>query len=166
MDRISSTIYEFEEFILDENQKRLYFRDTEIKLSPRNYDILVMLVKDADTIIEKQQFHDLVWRDVFVEDGNLAVSINTLRKIFKTHSDKIFIETYPRRGYKFSIPVRTILFDPIHLSNSNFERFASEPLPAVTVKRKPILPSRRVMLFIFLAGTAVLLLAVLLFALR
>lgn len=159
----SSTVYEFEEFILDEFQKRLYFRETEIKLSQKNYEILLVLVKNADSIIAKQQFHDQVWRDVFVEDGNLAVSINTLRKTFKLYSETVFIETYARRGYKFCIPVSAIDYDPIHLSTSTITTV--EPL-TLAPQSKSLVSKRSLFLFIFLGFMTVLLITVLVFALR
>ena len=48
-----------------------------------------------------------IWPDTFVEEGGLARNISLLRKALGDHNGKPYIETIPRRGYRFIAPVTT-----------------------------------------------------------
>ncbi len=154
----AKTIYEFDGYVLDESRQSLYYQNVEIRLTKRNFDVLALLVKKNGIVIEKQEFHETVWADTFVEDGNLAVSVNVLRKIFETHSKQSFIETYSRRGYKFSANVKTInknndfipssstdIFD-ISETEKNINITAENPLQHVTPNDTPLVAQEALLL--------------------
>ncbi len=101
--------YEFEGYVLDETHQTLFYQNLEIRLAKRNFEVLELLVKNAGSVVDKREFYETVWFDTFVEDGNLAVSISNLRRIFETYSGHSFIETYSRRGYKFNAQVKSIV---------------------------------------------------------
>jgi len=69
--------------------------------------MLLLLVRRRDIIVSREELLDTVWRDTFVEEGNLKLNIHTLRKVFD-ESGENFIETVPRRGYRFNADVRAL----------------------------------------------------------
>lgn len=110
MRKDTPAIYEFDGFLLDEIHRSFSYHGVEIRLTKRNFDVLRLLVEKHGFTVDKTEFFEKVWADTFVEDGNLAVSITALRKVFESRS-KSFIETIPRRGYKFTADVKKIYED-------------------------------------------------------
>jgi eukaryotic-like serine/threonine-protein kinase len=104
--------YSFGNYLLDVSEKRLLKDNTVVHLTPKAFDTLVVLVASKGRIVEKDALLDEVWTDTFVEEGTLAQNILTLRKTLGTLEDgKQFIETVPRRGYRFIADVREIVRD-------------------------------------------------------
>ncbi len=99
--------FEFGPFQLDLDD-RLLTRDGEvISLRPKATEILVRLVMNAGQLIKKDQLLKEVWPDTFVEESNLSQTIFTLRKALgDDRSEPRYIETVPRRGYRFVAEVR------------------------------------------------------------
>lgn len=95
-------IYEFAEFRLDA-AKRLLLRDGEVvRLMPKAFDILHVLVSRRGETVSKDELFEAVWNGAFVEENNLNVNISALRKIFREKpSEHRFIVTVPGQGYKF-----------------------------------------------------------------
>ena len=80
-----------------------------VPLSPRLFDTLFTLVENSGHIVEKDDLMQKVWPDVAVEENNLAQNISALRRILgDTLADPKFIETIPKRGYRFITPVKEI----------------------------------------------------------
>lgn len=98
--------YEFGPYQLDSVQ-HLLFRDGQvIPLAPKAAETLVVLVEHHGQLVEKEELMKAVWPDTFVEEANLAVHISALRKLFQDHGHGGgYIETIPRRGYRFVAPV-------------------------------------------------------------
>lgn len=104
--------YSFGDYLLDISEKRLLKDSTVVHLTPRAFDTLVVLVSNKGRIVEKDALLNQVWTDTFVEEGTLAQNILTLRKALGTFADgKQFIETVPRRGYRFIVDVQEIVQD-------------------------------------------------------
>lgn len=101
-------IYEFGPYRLDPTERRLSRDGREVMLRPKLFDLLVALVEHRGQMIEKDKLIHLVWGDTAVEDNNLTVSINALRR---TLGDENYIETVARRGYRFMAEVRVGLID-------------------------------------------------------
>src|SRR5436309_13526320 len=102
------SIYEFGDFRLDLSEKQLRRVDGEVlAVPPKAFELLVYLVKKPVHLLEKNELMDKVWADSFVEEGNLKIHIHTLRKILDRNGDE-FIETIPRRGYRFNADVRAV----------------------------------------------------------
>ncbi len=100
-------IYEFGGFRLDP-ELRILLRDGDpVTVWPKVFDTLVLLLQSRGRIMEKEELMRALWPESFVEEGNLTQNIFVLRKILgddKNGHD--FIQTVPRRGYKFVAPVR------------------------------------------------------------
>lgn len=101
-----STLYSFGPFTLDSSVHAL-FRDGElVPLQPKAVETLIALLQRAGQIIPKEELLKTVWPDTFVEDGNLSGNISALRKALGDDSENpTYIETIPRRGYRFRAPV-------------------------------------------------------------
>ena len=80
-----------------------------IPLTPKAFDTLVVLVRNSGRIVEKETLLQEVWPDTFVEEGVLAVNVAAIRKALSNGEDaQTFIETVPRRGYRFVADVRAV----------------------------------------------------------
>ncbi len=106
---ISNGLYEFGIFLLDTNLEQLFAGDEAVKIAPKVYDCLVLLVKSEGKLINKDQFFEKVWADTFVEDSSLSYTISQLRKTLGEYDpDTTYIETVPRRGFRFQSEVTKI----------------------------------------------------------
>lgn len=94
--------YEFGRFRLNVAE-RVLSRDGEVvPLTPKVLDILLTLVEHRGQVVSKEDLMKRVWPDTFVEEGNLTQNISLLRKALGESPGGVqFIETVPRRGYRF-----------------------------------------------------------------
>jgi DNA-binding winged helix-turn-helix (wHTH) protein/tetratricopeptide (TPR) repeat protein len=99
---IRSKVYEFHGFRLEEAQLRLLYQNQPVPLKPKILDLLLFLIKKRGQLIGKEELMREVWPDAIVEENNITVSMSILRKTLgEGRSDRQFIETIPRRGYRF-----------------------------------------------------------------
>lgn len=98
----NENLYKFGKFELDTEEKTLWQDGKSVSLPPKVLDILCLLVERQGKIVTKDEIMDTVWADSFVEESNLKQSIYTLRQVLGTE----VIETIPRRGYRFVVPLR------------------------------------------------------------
>jgi TolB-like protein/DNA-binding winged helix-turn-helix (wHTH) protein/Flp pilus assembly protein TadD len=103
-------IYEFGPFRLDE-EEHLLLRDGEaVPLTPKAFDLLIALVERHGRLLEKEELLKKVWPGTFVEEANLASNISQLRKALGDgENGQRYIETAPKRGYRFVASVREIV---------------------------------------------------------
>jgi TolB-like protein/Tfp pilus assembly protein PilF len=99
--------YEFGAYRLDE-QGRMLFREGErVALPPKVVELLVALVQAADRVLTREQLLQQLWPNTVVEEGSLTSHISVLRKaLAQGTSGQEFIETLPKRGYRFVAPVK------------------------------------------------------------
>jgi TolB-like protein/DNA-binding winged helix-turn-helix (wHTH) protein/Tfp pilus assembly protein PilF len=97
-------VYGFGDWQLDAGQRLLFRSGTLVPLPPKVLEILLVLVERHGRIVEKEELLSRVWPDVIVEEGNVLRNVSTLRKTL----DSDYIETIPRRGYRFVAPVTVI----------------------------------------------------------
>lgn len=100
-------IYEFGPFRLDTEEFRLLREGTPIQLKPKVFQLLLLLVRNSGHILTKGELMEEIWPDSFVEEHNLTVSIFALRKALGETVGYAYIETVPRRGYRFVAEVTT-----------------------------------------------------------
>ena len=103
-DRNKHEIYEFGPFRLEPAERKLLRGCEVVALTPKVFDMLVMLVRKNGHLMEKDELIQLLWPDSFVEEGNLSNNVFVLRKALG--NDYEYIETVPRRGYRFVGAVR------------------------------------------------------------
>lgn len=100
--------YEFESFRLDRKNLRLYCEDQPISLTPKEFDVFLLLIENAGNIVEKDVLLNNIWNDTFVEEATLTRNVSWLRKKLAACTDVKIIETVPKRGYRFLPEVRLI----------------------------------------------------------
>src|SRR6266478_9773185 len=101
--------YRFVDFTVDADQKVLLFQEKPRPLTPKVFDTLLILVENSGRLVKKEELMNRLWPDSFVEDANLTFNIQQLRKSLGDNARKPqFIETVPRRGYRFIAKVEEI----------------------------------------------------------
>ena len=127
--------------------------DTAVPLAPKAFDILLHLARSGGHLVGRDELMKAVWPDSFVEETNLTVNISLLRKALGDMADgKPYIETVPRKGYRFRAEV-------VEISGQTEESLASPtafdpPSPAVrrTDRIEENSPGRRMPGRLALAG--------------
>ena len=100
--------FEFESFLLDPKGRVLLKNGEAVRLTPRAVDALLVLVRDSGLVVEKDRLLQEVWGETFVEEGSLPRTIHELRRVLGDDSSQPkFIETIPKRGYRFVAPVQS-----------------------------------------------------------
>lgn len=98
--------YEFGRFRLKSDERVLLRGEEFVPLTPKAFDILLALLENDGRIVRKDDLMKKVWPDTFVEEGNLTQNVSMLRKALgESANGPQFIETVPRRGYRFVAPV-------------------------------------------------------------
>lgn len=97
--------YEFEGFRLDAENPSLWRGGEMVSIPPKALETLILLVARRGEIVSRDDLLDTVWKDTFVEEGNINYTISLLRK---TLGDKDLIQTVPRRGYRIAADIREV----------------------------------------------------------
>jgi DNA-binding winged helix-turn-helix (wHTH) protein/Tol biopolymer transport system component len=146
-----SEFYEFANFRLDLAQKLLLCDGKPVPLTPKVYDTLELLLENRSRLIEKDELMQKLWPDRFVEESNLTSNIKMLRKALGDDAaNPRFIETVPRRGYRFIGEVRR----PNGALPSPAAERAPEPEPLQPTRKRYVLVSVAVVLIISVFGIA------------
>jgi Tol biopolymer transport system component/DNA-binding winged helix-turn-helix (wHTH) protein len=98
-------LYEFGPFRLDATERLLLRDETHVPLTPKAFETLLVLVEHGGHVMDKDELMKKVWPDTFVEEVNLAKNVSSLRK---TLGGEHYIETIPKRGYRFVVGVREV----------------------------------------------------------
>ena len=123
-ERVSFGEYRFH---LDTGQ--LWFREQEIRLTPKAAAVLTILVSHAGSPVSKGELFAAVWPDVAVTDDALTTCIQELRRVLSDDAKRPqFIETRHRRGYQFIAPVSR---DPV--SSSPAVASTNRPISSIAV---------------------------------
>jgi len=98
----SAHVYEFGNFRLDTKEKILFRDNKPVPLRPKVFATLQVFVEHAGHLLEKDELMQKIWKGQFVEESNLSFNIKVLRRVLDddAHQPR-FIETVPRRGYRF-----------------------------------------------------------------
>ena len=102
-------VYEFGIFRLNCSEKCLHQNGKPVNLTPKPLDILILLVEQAGELVTKEALIEKVWPGTFVEENNLSQQIAVLRKAL---GNAEAIETVPRRGFRFRLPVKPASIAP------------------------------------------------------
>ncbi|WBH15849.1 winged helix-turn-helix domain-containing protein [Sphingomonas radiodurans] len=96
----------FANFVLDPRDRMLRRAGTPVELSARCLDALILLTDEAGQLVTKDRFMAQVWRGAPVTDEALTQCIKTLRRhLGDDAAAPHLIETVPRHGYRFIMPV-------------------------------------------------------------
>ena len=99
--------YEFGPYRIDTGERLLHRGGELVPLPPKVADTLLVLLANAGRMVDKGDLMKAVWPDTFVEEGALTRNISLLRKTLgDTGDEAAYIETIPKRGYRFVAPIR------------------------------------------------------------
>ena len=99
-------MYEFYKFRFDPENHLLESEGSPVPLTPKAFEILLVLVQNGSRLTTKEELMRKVWPNSFVEEANLTVNISALRKqLGETPGGQQYIETVPKKGYRFAVPV-------------------------------------------------------------
>jgi DNA-binding winged helix-turn-helix (wHTH) protein len=94
--------YRFGTFLVSPARRELKRDELAVRLIPRYFDLLVLLLECRDRAVDRQEIFDRVWADVIVSDGALSQAIRTLRRALGDDPrEPRFIRTVSRHGYQF-----------------------------------------------------------------
>jgi len=109
MNSLPQQQYEFGPFQLDIGEHSLLRDGQAVPLEPKVFNLLRVLVQNQGRLLEKEELLKEVWPDTFVEEGNLNRNVSILRKVLGDDSSGAhYIETVPKRGYRFVASVKVI----------------------------------------------------------
>lgn len=119
--------YQFREFRLDVAERTLLKHGESISLTPKVFDLLTVLVKKNGHLVDKDELLNQVWEDAFVEESNIARAIHSIRKTLGEDKKNKFIETVPKKGYRFVAEVEKLNGNGHYLKkDSNLEKFENQ----------------------------------------
>ena len=123
-------VYKFGAFRLDLPERILLRNGKPIVLTPKVFDLLALLVKNHGHLLTKEELLAELWPDSFVEEANLNVNVSALRRALgESPAESQFIETVPRRGYRFVAEVSEVETDFTRTKET------SKPEPTPTTER-------------------------------
>jgi DNA-binding winged helix-turn-helix (wHTH) protein len=99
--RAATAVYEFAGFRLEVGEQRLLKDGRPVSLAPKEFDTLKLLVERHGRLVSRQELLDRVWAGTFVSDETVAQRISCLRKVLAQFAPADYIETVPKRGYRF-----------------------------------------------------------------
>jgi TolB-like protein/DNA-binding winged helix-turn-helix (wHTH) protein/Flp pilus assembly protein TadD len=109
-------LFEFDSFRLDPAQHMLLRDGEPVPLEPKVFETLLALIQHGGLLVGKEELMRTVWPDSFVEESNLTRNISVLRKALnRSDGGPQYIETVPKRGYRFIGQVRALADDRAEL---------------------------------------------------
>jgi TolB-like protein/DNA-binding winged helix-turn-helix (wHTH) protein/Flp pilus assembly protein TadD len=110
---MSSRFYEFGPYRIDAVNHLLLRGSEPVPLKPKVFDTLLVLVEHRGRVVDKNELMGRLWPDTAVEESNLTQNIYLLRKVLgeEPHGAP-YIETMPKRGYRFVAGVREVEDEP------------------------------------------------------
>lgn len=99
--------YAFGPYRLDPATASLTRDGRAVRLAPKDLELLLALLERAGQLVTHEQLIGRLWPDVVVDDANLTRHVVSLRKALGDDAEApSYVETYPRRGYRFISPIR------------------------------------------------------------
>lgn len=109
-----TSIYRFGAFEFDQRTSELRKNGIKLRLQDQPCQILVKLLARSGDLVSREELRSLLWsEDIFVDfETGLNTAVKRLRETLGDSADKpVFIETVPRKGYKFIAPVEVFARD-------------------------------------------------------
>src|SRR5262245_2380988 len=121
--------YEFGPFRLDPSERQLLRAGQVMPLTPKVFDTLLLFVENSNLLLTKNEMIGRLWPDSFVEESNLAQNVSMLRRALgEQPGGRPYIETVPKRGYRFTAEVRLRVEEQpsVTRSESTLSQFGAE----------------------------------------
>src|SRR6185295_432061 len=96
-------IYEFDDFHLEPDQRKLWRRGQVMPLHGKAFEMLLVLIRNRGRLLTKDELFELVWPDQIVEESNLTVNMSAIRRALGERANNPhYITTVSGRGYRFT----------------------------------------------------------------
>jgi Tol biopolymer transport system component/DNA-binding winged helix-turn-helix (wHTH) protein len=116
-------IYEFDDFHLETDQRKLMRRGELIPLHGKAFEMLVVLIRNSGRLLTKDELFQLVWPDQIVEESNLTVNMSAIRRALgERASNPRYITTVSGLGYRFTADVRQFAAETLTIERETFAR--------------------------------------------
>ena len=126
----------FGPFRVEPAEGRVLRDDQPVALTPKAFEMLVLLLTRHGRLVTRDELLSTLWPDTFVDEANLTGTIWSIRKALG--KSERWIETVPKRGYRFVGTVREVRQGRDRESRSNERRIESiAVLPLVNVSADP-----------------------------
>jgi DNA-binding winged helix-turn-helix (wHTH) protein/Tfp pilus assembly protein PilF len=125
-DETVKELYEFGPFRVDPEKELLLRAGEQVPLTPKTFQILLVLVRHSKEVVTKDDLMKTVWPDTFVEEANLSRNIFMLRKALGESPQDRYIVTVPGRGYKLAESVSLVPERELSLVVANRSRLQVE----------------------------------------
>jgi Tol biopolymer transport system component/DNA-binding winged helix-turn-helix (wHTH) protein len=132
-------VFQFEDVTVDLRRVSVWRAGQPVPLEPKTFDVLRYLIEHRDRLVTKEELLDTVWKDTFVTPNVLTRAVAQLRKALGDDAfEARYVETAPKRGYRFIAPVTTI--DPAVVDAAVPPRVTPPPSVAADIpaRRRPI----------------------------
>jgi Tol biopolymer transport system component/DNA-binding winged helix-turn-helix (wHTH) protein len=96
-----SRYFEFGPYLLDSHLCVLYAEGSPVPIAHKTFEILLMLVRNRNRVVSRDELLHAIWPDVNVEASNITQNIYVLRKTLERRPGERYIQTVPGRGYRF-----------------------------------------------------------------
>src|SRR5215472_19031102 len=124
LDESRRELYEFGPFRVDADNELLSRDGQPVTLTPKAFQILLVLVRHGGEIATKDEIMKSVWPDTFVEETNLTRNIFSIRKALGEGSESQYILTVSGKGYRLAekaVPVLSSELNVISAVRSTVE---------------------------------------------
>jgi DNA-binding winged helix-turn-helix (wHTH) protein/tetratricopeptide (TPR) repeat protein len=130
MERNHNPKYRFGSYTLEPDERRILGEGASpIELTAKAFDLLLLLVSKAGQLVTKDEILDAVWPEVSIAEGNLTTTISMIRKALQEDSERRYIETVPKKGYRFVAPV-SVVVDQVSGTAGQADHTSAPPAPS------------------------------------
>jgi DNA-binding winged helix-turn-helix (wHTH) protein len=120
-------LYEFGPFRVDPKKETLLREGEPVPLTPKTFQILLVLIRHHQEVATKDDLMKTVWPDTFVEEANLTRNIFMLRKARgETAQDHKYIVTVPGRGYRLAEHVHLVPEQELTIASATHQKVQVE----------------------------------------
>jgi eukaryotic-like serine/threonine-protein kinase len=120
-------LYGFGPFRMDPEKETLVRDGEPVPLTPKTFQILLVLVRHSNQVVTKDDLMKTVWPDTFVEEANLSRNIFMLRKALgERPQDHRYVVTVPGRGYRLAETVELVVEDQLDIVAAKHARIEIE----------------------------------------
>jgi DNA-binding winged helix-turn-helix (wHTH) protein/TolB-like protein len=148
--------YAFGQFVVDSSNRTCVCNGETVPISGKAYDILLAFLQNPGRLLTKDELLERVWSDEFVEEGNLARNVSTLRKLLgDTDKQHRYITTVPGHGYRFVAEVSPVTDEPAKATSVDVpvhqesEHETVRPTPEIEPRSRKILWASAALIVLF-----------------
>src|SRR4051812_21483388 len=137
MPSVTSNLRAFGEFRVDAQNRTLWRGEEPIALTPKAFEVLLLLIDHSGEVVSKDELMQTVWPDSFVEESNLTQTVFMLRKALGETSEQRYVLTIQGRGYRFAPEVKSVPANGHGWRVPSTSAISSDDLPIVVAKETP-----------------------------